>query len=66
METNCTKHLQKKNKKFMFKMEFRAWVVTGTFHGIIVYCHRESTARESFHDIFNGESIISIYSREIT
>jgi hypothetical protein len=38
----------------------KTYVVTGTFHGSIIYCYTEGEARKIFHDYYNGESILSI------
>jgi len=40
--------------------ELKAFAVTGTFHGSIVYAYSEGDARRAFHKAWNGESIIII------
>lgn len=37
----------------------KRWNVTGTKHGIIIHAKTEGEARNNFHDMFKGESIIS-------
>jgi hypothetical protein len=41
-------------------MKQKAYAVTGTFHGAIVYALSEGDARRAFHKKYNGESIIDI------
>lgn len=36
------------------------WYVTGTFHGAHVYSVCEGDARRTFHQHYNGESIVHI------
>lgn len=38
----------------------KAYAVTGTFHGSIVYADSEGAARRAFHKYWNGESIVNI------
>lgn len=38
----------------------KTFIVTGTYHGSIVYADTEGEARRAFHNYYNGESIITI------
>lgn len=42
------------------KKPLRAYAVTGTFHGSIVYARSEGEARRAFHKAWNGESITHV------
>lgn len=37
-----------------------SYIVTGTYHGSVIYAKCEGDARRAFHEFYNGESIISI------
>ncbi len=43
-------------------MEY-TYLVTGTFHGSIIYAKSEGEARRIFHKYYNGESIIHLVKR---
>jgi len=45
---------------FFIMTEIKAFAVTGTFHGSIIYAKSEGDARRYFHKKYNGESIIHI------
>ena len=36
------------------------FTVSGTFHGSIIFAPSEGAARRTFHEYYNGESIINI------
>jgi hypothetical protein len=38
----------------------KAYAVTGTFHGSIVFAYSEGAARRAFHKAWNGESILYV------
>jgi len=40
--------------------QMKAYIVTGTFHGSVVYAKCEGGARRAFHKFYNGESIIHL------
>lgn len=40
--------------------KIKTYIVTGTYHGSIIEAYSEGAAREVFHKIYNGESIVSI------
>jgi len=40
------------------------YAVTGTFHGSIIFADSEGQARNVFHNLYNGESIIMIVKRQ--
>jgi hypothetical protein len=42
----------------------KAFAVTGTFHGSIVYADTEGAARRAFHKKYNGESIVHVNKLE--
>lgn len=37
--------------------------ITGTFHGSIIYARTEGVARRKFHQMYNGESIVTVILR---
>lgn len=39
------------------------FLVTGTFHGSIIYANTEGEARKIFHEFWNGESIIHLVKK---
>lgn len=41
-------------------MKDKAFAVTGTFHGSIIFCECEGDARRMFHKAWNGESILCV------
>lgn len=44
----------------MTTKDSKIWLVTGTFHGSVVYAASEGDARRAFHARYGGESIIHI------
>jgi len=40
------------------------YIVTGTYHGSIIYANSEGEARRIFHNYYNGESIINLKIRK--
>ena len=38
----------------------KTYAVTGTFHGSIITAENEGEARRTFHNVWNGESILLI------
>lgn len=44
----------------------KVFAVTGTFHGSIITALTEGEARKAFHEMYNGESIISIAQKSLT
>jgi hypothetical protein len=42
------------------KRPVKIWYVTGAFHGSHVYSRCEGDARRTFHEHYNGESIVHI------
>lgn len=40
------------------------YIVTGTYHGSIIYANSEGEARRIFHAVYNGESIIHLKIRK--
>lgn len=45
-------------------MTLKTFIVTGTYHGSIIYANTEGEARRLFHKIYNGESIIHLTSNK--
>jgi hypothetical protein len=42
----------------------KAYAVTGTYHGSIVYATSEGEARRIFHKVYNGESILTVIEKQ--
>lgn len=38
----------------------KSFFITGTQHGVLVYAITEGIARKGFHDLYRGESILSV------
>lgn len=38
----------------------KTYAVTGTYHGSIISAYSEGDARRAFHNVYNGESILSV------
>lgn len=46
------------SRKAFNSNNMKTFVVTGTYHGAIIYAKTEGEARRLFHKQYNGESIV--------